>query len=98
MCGIIQRVSGILENVQYKDTLHGGLAASHRTALQAVLASTTSGSIPEGTQAIRGWEFDDGNDLDGIMGAMLHTGIQATALGRAMNEINRMVGPLILMP
>ena len=27
---------------------------------------------------------------------MLHTGVQATALGRAVNEVNRMVKPLCL--
>ena len=59
--------------------------------VQAVLASTAQGSVPSDATEIRGWNFDDGNDLNGIMGAMLTTGIQATALGRAINEVNRMV-------
>lgn len=40
---------------------------------------------------IRGWDFNKGCSLDGIMGAMLRTGCQATSLGRAVDEINRMV-------
>ena len=57
--------------------------------MQAVLAN--AGKVPDGAQEIRGWDFDEGSSLDGIMGAMLTSGIQATALGRAINEINRMV-------
>lgn len=62
---------------------------SQQPALQAVLAK--SGEIPPEAQAVRGWDFDNGCSLDGIMNAMLHTGIQATALGRAVQEVNRMV-------
>ena len=50
-----------------------------------------AGKVPDGAQEIRGWDFDQGTSLDGIMGAMLTSGIQATALGRAVNEVNRMV-------
>lgn len=57
--------------------------------LKAVLAS--AGDVPQGAQEIKGWDFDNGCSLDGIMEAMLSTGIQATALGRAINEVNRMV-------
>ncbi len=57
--------------------------------MQAVLAN--AGKVPEGAAEIRGWDFDNGNSLDGIMGAMLTSGIQATALGRAVDEVNRMV-------
>lgn len=73
--------------------MNGYARENRQIPLQAVLASTVTGSIPEGSQVIRGWDFDQGNTMDGIMGAMLTTGIQATALGRAMNEINRMVSP-----
>jgi len=60
------------------------------SARQAVLATPVE-KIPVGAQEIRGWDFDQGCSLDGIMGAMLNTGIQATALGRAVNEVNRMI-------
>ena len=65
---------------------------------QAVLASTKKGSVPGEAQVIRGWDFDEGNEMDGILGAMLNTGIQATALGRAFAEVNRMVCPCATSP
>jgi deoxyhypusine synthase len=49
-----------------------------------------SNTIPD-TPVIKGYEFSQGSDLDGIMNAMLTSGFQATALGQAVNEINRMV-------
>lgn len=33
-----------------------------------------------------------GRDLDGLLESMLQTGLQATALGQAIHEVNRMVG------
>ena len=59
--------------------------------LQAVLMP--SAEIPA-TATIRGWDFNDGCSLDGIMAAMLRTGCQATSLGQAVDEINRMVRTL----
>ena len=50
-----------------------------------------SGKLPESSQPVRGWDFDHGRDLDGIMGAMLHSGLQASALGEAVVEVNRTV-------
>ena len=58
-------------------------------APQAVLVA--SAPLPDGTPIIKGWDFNDGASLDGIMAAMLTTGCQATALGQAVNEVNRMV-------
>jgi deoxyhypusine synthase len=50
-----------------------------------------SAPLPDGTPVIKGWDFNDGASLDGIMAAMLTTGCQASALGQAVNEVNRMV-------
>eukprot|EP00891_Asterochloris_glomerata_P002563 jgi/Astpho2/2563/Aster-04272 len=50
-----------------------------------------SGKLPESSHPIRGWDFDHGRDLDGIMAAMLHSGLQASALGEAVVEVNRML-------
>ena len=58
-------------------------------ALQAVLCP--SAATPEGSLTIRGLDFNEGCDLDRIMGSMLRTGFQATSLGQAVHEINRMV-------
>lgn len=52
---------------------------------------TSAQQVPSGSQKIKGWDFDKGCSLDGIMEAMFTTGIQATALGRAVKEVRRMV-------
>ncbi|GAX73928.1 hypothetical protein CEUSTIGMA_g1378.t1 [Chlamydomonas eustigma] len=57
-------------------------------AMQAVLMPTER--MPE-TPVIKGHDFNKGNDLDSIMQSMLTTGFQATAVGQAVNEINRMI-------
>ena len=58
--------------------------------LQAVLVPTEK--FPE-TPEIKGHDFNTGRDIDSIMQSMFTTGFQATALGQAVNEINRMVRP-----
>jgi deoxyhypusine synthase len=40
---------------------------------------------------IRGWDPNTGTDLDSVLGAMLTSGFQATALGQAIEEVNSMV-------
>ncbi|KAL4457617.1 hypothetical protein ABPG75_012482 [Micractinium tetrahymenae] len=59
------------------------------TAAQAVLVP--SEQLPEDAPTIRGHDFNDGCDLDTLLGSMLRTGLQATALGQAINEANRMI-------
>jgi hypothetical protein len=49
-------------------------------------------TIPD-TPIITGYDFNKGRDLDGLMEAMLTSGFQATALGEAVAEVNRMVRP-----
>lgn len=66
------------------------LPAPSPCALQAVLVP--SEQLPEDAPTIRGHDFNDGCDLDSLLGSMLRTGLQATALGQAINEVNRMVG------
>ena len=60
-----------------------------RCCMQAVLGA--SGKVPDGTPVIRGYDFDDGNDLEGIMASMVSSGFQATSLGQGIDEIKRMV-------
>jgi deoxyhypusine synthase len=47
-------------------------------------------TTPDGA-VIVGHDFNKGRDLDAVMGAMLTSGFQATALGQAVEEVNRMV-------
>jgi deoxyhypusine synthase len=47
-------------------------------------------TVPDGP-IIRGHDFNRGRDLDSIMAAMMTSGFQATALGQAVEEVNRMV-------
>mmetsp|Transcript_31254 Transcript_31254/g.69558 ORF Transcript_31254/g.69558 Transcript_31254/m.69558 type:complete len:361 (-) Transcript_31254:688-1770(-) len=58
------------------------------SAQQAVLVITET--IPD-TPVIKGYDFNKGIDLDGIMQSMLTTGFQATTLGQAVEEVNRML-------
>ena len=47
-------------------------------------------TIPE-SAVIEGYDFNAGRDLDALMAKMLTSGFQATALGQAVEEVNRMV-------
>jgi deoxyhypusine synthase len=47
-------------------------------------------TVPDGP-IIKGHDFNRGRDLDSIMAAMMTSGFQATALGQAVEEVNRMV-------
>ena len=93
--------------VPHRATLHSDLAlcASRRQPastypvtehtkpgkpLQAVLVP--SEQLPEDAVRIRGWDFNQGNTLDALLGSLLQTGLQASALGQAIHEVNRMVG------
>lgn len=61
------------------------------TVLPAEQAVLVPGNVIPDTPPIKGWDFNKGVDLDGIMEAMYTTGFQATSLGQAVNEINRMI-------
>ena len=61
----------------------------NETALEAVLVP--SEELPAGSIAIRGYDFNDGRDLDGLLSSFKSTGLQATALGRAIDEVNAML-------
>ncbi|CAK0755971.1 hypothetical protein CVIRNUC_002415 [Coccomyxa viridis] len=58
-------------------------------AAQAVLAP--SQVMPENAATVQGWDFDHGCTLDGLLQSFLQTGFQATAFGRAVAEVNRML-------
>eukprot|EP00955_Chlamydomonas_euryale_P008559 91111-Chlamydomonas_euryale.AAC.10 len=56
--------------------------------MQAVLVPTER--TPD-TAVIRGYDPAHGRDIDTIMAGMLTTGFQASNLGAAVDEVNRMV-------
>ncbi|XP_041633580.1 deoxyhypusine synthase [Cheilinus undulatus] len=47
--------------------------------------------LPEGTPIIRGYDFNEGVDLQAVLKTYLTTGFQASRLGLAIEEINRMI-------
>ncbi len=49
------------------------------------------GNVIPDTPIVRGFDFNTPPDLDSLMGSFLTTGFQATSLGQAVNEVNRMV-------
>ena len=50
-----------------------------------------SEQLPEDAIEIHGHDFNETSDIDAVMASMLRTGLQATALGQAINEVNRML-------
>ena len=58
-------------------------------ALHAVLVP--SEELPEDSIPIRGHDFNIGRDIDSVMQSFKGTGLQATALGRAIDEVNSML-------
>ncbi|XP_054616777.1 deoxyhypusine synthase isoform X1 [Dunckerocampus dactyliophorus] len=58
-------------------------------ALEAVLKTTSD--LPEDLPRIRGYDFNQGLDLQAVLKSYLTTGFQASSLGLAIQEINRMI-------
>lgn len=50
-----------------------------------------SEELPEDAVEIRGHDFNNGSDMDTVMRSMISTGLQATALGQAIEEVRRML-------
>ncbi|KAI9104787.1 DHS-like NAD/FAD-binding domain-containing protein [Phlyctochytrium arcticum] len=58
-------------------------------ALEAVLVHSTP--MPVDAQEVRGYDFNNGIDYPALMASYARTGYQATSLGQAIVEINRMI-------
>lgn len=58
-------------------------------AMEAVLKRSCD--LPENMTKIKGYDFNQGRDLQGVMKSYLTTGFQASRLGLAIQEINHMV-------
>ncbi|KAI9592856.1 DHS-like NAD/FAD-binding domain-containing protein [Syncephalis fuscata] len=59
------------------------------TAHEAVYVA--SQDIPFETQPVRGYDFNQGIHLEGLLDSYLTTGFQAMAVGKAIEEINKMI-------
>jgi deoxyhypusine synthase len=68
---------------------HNPYGAVPAIASEAVLVP--SEEIPADAIHIHGHDFNSSRDLDSIMSTMLTTGLQASSLGQAIEEINRMI-------
>ena len=58
-------------------------------AMEAVLKPSCD--LPEDMPKIRGYDFNQGVDLQAVLKSYLTTGFQASSLGLAIQEINHMV-------
>lgn len=58
-------------------------------AMEAVLKPSCD--LPEDMPKIRGYDFNQGVDLQALLKSYLTTGFQASSLGLAIQEINNMV-------
>lgn len=58
-------------------------------AKEAVLQESTK--IPEGTPTVQGYDWNHGRNYEALFGTLLHSGFQATNLGKAIEEVQKMV-------
>lgn len=63
-------------------------------AMEAVLKPSCD--LPEDMPKIRGYDFNQGVDLQAVLKSYLTTGFQASRLGLAIQEINNMVKRMAL--
>lgn len=70
-------------------------ASEPEIAKGAVLVK--SEKLPNITPVVKGYEWNNGIDYDQLLGSYLHSGFQATNLGKAIDEVNKMVGHNELM-
>lgn len=63
-------------------------------AMEAVLKRSCD--LPEDMTKIRGYDFNQGVDLQGVLKSYLTTGFQASRLGLAIQEINNMVKKIFI--
>jgi len=45
----------------------------------------------EGRDEVKGYDFNKGLNYDEVFKTYIHTGFQATALGKAIEEVNKMI-------
>lgn len=60
-------------------------------AINNVMQPTDQESSKKFSSEVKGYDLNEGVNYDKILSTFIHTGFQATNLGRAINEVNRMV-------
>lgn len=63
----------------------------HPREMAKSIVLARSETPPEGTETVRGYDFNQGVDYHKLFCSYTHTGFQATNVGKAIEEINRMV-------
>ncbi|KAK6195347.1 hypothetical protein SNE40_000798 [Patella caerulea] len=58
-------------------------------ATEAVLVG--SGTMPDGSETVRGYDFNEGINLEKLLDSYKRSGFQATNFGLAVEEINKMI-------
>jgi deoxyhypusine synthase len=56
-----------------------------------------SGPLPVDPVEICGYDFNNGIDFSGLLKSFYTTGFQATNFAQAVDEINRMVSPTVVV-
>jgi deoxyhypusine synthase len=65
-------------------------------AMNAVLKG--SEKMPEGSETVKGYDFNNGLDYGALLATYKLSGFQATNFGKAVDEINNMVDMSICHP
>ncbi|KAI9348950.1 Deoxyhypusine synthase [Zopfochytrium polystomum] len=71
------------------DATTGGASSAGKTAHESVFVASVP--MPESAIQVRGYDFNGGIDYPKILASMATTGFQATSVGQAIAEINKMV-------
>jgi len=69
-------------------------AADYKSALPEILQTAVLGEseeMPEGSIPVKGYDFNQGVDLDAVLKSFATTGFQASNFGMAVDEVNKML-------
>lgn len=72
-----------------KNEIMASTANEPEMAKDAVLVK--SEKLPDVTPMVKGYDWNNGIDYDQLLGSYIHSGFQATNLGKAIDEVNKMV-------
>ncbi|KAJ3052624.1 hypothetical protein HK097_005935 [Rhizophlyctis rosea] len=81
--------SVMMSSSQQADASVANATSTPSAALEAVLVQSTP--MPEGALEVRGYDFNKGINYSELFNSYLRTGFQATSIGQAAEEVNRML-------